>query len=171
MTDGGVTGSYHPRDYPAHLRATDDQRESIARVVQAAVADGRLTISEIDDRLASVYAAKTHGDLAAVSHDLLDWRVAPTPPAPLPAFYVVPGPADGPSSRKIAPAILLCFFVGVLGIHRFYAGKVGSGATMLMLSLTVVGLVVTGIWALVDLLTLAVGGFRDGDGRPMRHWT
>lgn len=172
MNDGEPAIPYHPKDHPAHLRATDEQREDIAQVIQAAVSDGRLSMSEVDARLAAVYAAKTHGDLVAVTQDLLDWRVAPPPPPPAPAgYYVIPGPPSGVSSRKITPAVLLCFFVGVFGVHRFYAGKFGSGVAMLVLTLTLFGVVITGIWALVDLITLAVGAFRDGDGRPIRDWT
>lgn len=170
MSDGGGI-PYHPKDHPAHLRATDEEREQVAQVVQAAVSDGRLSMTEVDSRLAEVYEAKTHGDLVAVTRDLLDWRVAPPPPMAPPAYYVVPAPAPGVSTRKITPAILLCFFVGVFGVHRFYAGKIGSGVAMLLFTVTFVGVIVSGIWALVDLITLAVGGFRDGEGRQIRDWT
>ncbi|MBQ3755018.1 MAG: TM2 domain-containing protein, partial [Clostridia bacterium] len=33
--------------------------------------------------------------------------------------------ATSPKSRLVAT--LLCFFLGGLGIHRFYVGKVGTG--------------------------------------------
>jgi len=36
------------------------------------------------------------------------------------------------SDRKRLPALLLCFFFGVLGIHRFYAGKIGTGVLWLL---------------------------------------
>ena len=32
---------------------------------------------------------------------------------------------SSPKSRLVA--FLLCFFLGELGIHRFYVGKVGTG--------------------------------------------
>lgn len=34
-------------------------------------------------------------------------------------------PAQSPKSKTVAG--LLCFFLGYLGIHRFYAGKIGTG--------------------------------------------
>lgn len=70
------------------------------------------------------------------------------------ALPVAPPPAATPappvSDRNKYVAALLAFFLGTLGIHRFYTGRTGSGIVMLVLTLTVVGLLVTGLWALVD---------------------
>jgi hypothetical protein len=56
---------------PRELRASDDDRERIAQVLQAAHADGRLTMEEFEERLGTVYSARTLGELAAVTTDLL----------------------------------------------------------------------------------------------------
>ena len=53
--------------------------------------------------------------------------------------------------KGFVPAILLCFFLGALGAHRFYVGKIGTGILML---LTLGGL---GIWALIDFVNIASG--------------
>lgn len=66
------------------------------------------------------------------------------------------------SDKGFVPAILLCFFFGVLGVHRFYVGKVGTGILQL---LTLGGL---GIWALVDFILIIVGSFTDKQGRPIK---
>ena len=43
------------------------------------------------------------------------------------------GAATGAISEKgFVPMILLCFFLGGLGVHRFYAGKIGTGILMLV---------------------------------------
>jgi TM2 domain-containing membrane protein YozV len=56
------------------------------------------------------------------------------------------------NDRNKIVAALLAFFLGPLGIHRFYLGRTGSGIVMLVLTCTIVGLIVTGIWAFVDFI-------------------
>ena len=63
-----------------------------------------------------------------------------------------PGRAPAANDRNKYVAAILAFFFGVLGIHRFYLGRNGSGVLMLVLSATIVGLLVTGIWAIVDTI-------------------
>ncbi|MDR3187759.1 MAG: TM2 domain-containing protein [Prevotellaceae bacterium] len=60
------------------------------------------------------------------------------------------------NKRSAAMAAVCCFFLGFLGLHRFYINQKRSGAVMLILSLVAVGLPVTIIWSMVDL-------FRIGD--------
>jgi TM2 domain-containing membrane protein YozV len=54
--------------------------------------------------------------------------------------------------------LLLCFFLGVFGIHRFYTGHTAIGVVQL---LTLGG---CGIWALVDFIMIIVGSFKDSKG-------
>ena len=68
----------------------------------------------------------------------------------------------GISEKGFVPMILLCFFLGGLGVHRFYAGKMGTGILML---LTFGGF---GIWTIVDFITIVIGNFTDADGRPIK---
>jgi TM2 domain-containing membrane protein YozV len=69
------------------------------------------------------------------------------------------------SSKSRLAALLLCVVLGFLGVHRFYVGKVGTGILQL---LTLGGL---GIWTLIDFILIAVGSFRDKEGRRVFHWT
>ena len=75
------------------------------------------------------------------------------------------------SQRTILPAFLLSFLGGLLGLHRFYVGKVGTGILMALLSITFFGLIVSGLWNLIDLVMIVSGKFTDADGRLIRNWT
>jgi TM2 domain-containing membrane protein YozV len=68
------------------------------------------------------------------------------------------------SDRSRLVALLLCFFLGYLGVHRFYAGKIGTGVLML------ITLGLFGVWTLIDFILIAVGVFRDADGRVVANW-
>ena len=67
-----------------------------------------------------------------------------------------------PKSRLVA--LLLCFFLGTLGIHRFYVGKIGTGILML------ITLGVFGIWTFIDLIIIIVGAFKDKQGLRVFRW-
>jgi hypothetical protein len=61
-----------PENRPAvpAVRASDADRERVAAALRAAFADGRLTMPELDERLAAAYAAQTDADLVTVTQDL-----------------------------------------------------------------------------------------------------
>jgi hypothetical protein len=58
------------------VRASDAEREHVARILGEHGAAGRLTPEELDERLDAAYAARTHGELDRLLEDL------PGPPAP-----------------------------------------------------------------------------------------
>jgi hypothetical protein len=64
------------------MRASDGDRETVAERLRDAHAEGRLDMGEFEQRLDATYAAKTLGELAAVTRDL---PVAAGPTAPVPA--------------------------------------------------------------------------------------
>lgn len=73
---------------PQQMRASDADRDKYAAVLREAYAEGRLDATEYEERLASVYTARTYGELAPVLRDL------PVPPGAVPgAPHLHPGAA------------------------------------------------------------------------------
>ena len=89
-----------------------------------------------------------------------------TVPAPAPA---APAPAPEGSERDKLIAALLAFLLGPLGIHRFYLGRIGSGIAMLLLSCTVIGLLATVPWALIDMIRYLVMSHAEFEQRYARR--
>lgn len=73
-------------------------------------------------------------------------------------------PQPDVSKRSRGVALLLAFFGGFFGLHRFYVEKPRSAIAML---LTFGGL---GVWYLYDLVLIAAGEFRDNEDLPLRQW-
>lgn len=71
----------------SELRASDADRSAVAQRLQVAVDEGRLTITDYDERLQQTYAARTYGELERVTADL---------PAPTAAVPVVRAGAARP---------------------------------------------------------------------------
>ncbi|MDZ4672819.1 MAG: NINE protein [Gemmatimonadota bacterium] len=68
------------------------------------------------------------------------------------------------SDKSRGIALMLAVVLGMFGAHRFYVGKTGTGILQIC---TLGGL---GIWYLVDVVTIASGGFRDKQGRRVVRW-
>ena len=67
------------------------------------------------------------------------------------------------SEKNWVVTLLLCVFLGSLGAHRFFVGKVGTGILMLV---TCGGL---GIWCLIDLIIIIMGNFKDKEGNLIQY--
>ena len=89
-------------------------------------------------------------------------------------------------SQDISPksrlaTVLLAFFFGTLGVHRFYIGKVGTAIAILVLwligfvgiyfdLLAAIPLTMVGLWVTVDFFVALFGGMQDSQGRPIKRW-
>ena len=68
------------------------------------------------------------------------------------------------SPKSRLAVTLLAWFLGQLGIHRFYLEKYGTAILMLF---TLGGL---GIWALIDFIIAVTGNMKDKDGKLITTW-
>lgn len=68
-------------------------------------------------------------------------------------------PKPGGSNKNQWVALILCFFFGGIGVHRFYLGYTWQGIVQL---LTGGG---CGIWALIDFIRIITGDLQPKDGR------
>lgn len=66
------------------------------------------------------------------------------------------------SAKSKGTAAVLCFFLGALGIHRFYVGKVGTGILWLLTGSLL------GFGWIVDFIMILCGSFTDKDGAVIK---
>jgi TM2 domain-containing membrane protein YozV len=104
------------------------------------------------------------------THETRALSIFPVPGMPIPA-RTTPAPAPEPRSddRNRLVAAVIAFFIGWLGIHRFYLGRTGSGVVMLILSCTIIGLIITGPWAFIDMIRYLIMSDREFAERYARR--
>lgn len=73
----------------------------------------------------------------------------------------LPSQENYKSKKSKAVALILCLFFGMVGAHRFYAGKVGTGLLWLCTGS------MCGIGWLYDIIKILTGTFKDGNGLPL----
>ena len=85
------------------------------------------------------------------------------------------------SPKSRLAAALLAWFLGTLGLHRFYIGKVGTGLLILILGILgwattwvfgfgFIFMVLVGIWVFIDFIVILVGSMKDSEGRQILNW-
>ena len=80
--DGGPAEPERPAVRPEDMRAGDADREKVLERLHQAHVEGRLDVEEFDQRITATLAARTYGELAALTEDLPE----PAPAAPLAAL-------------------------------------------------------------------------------------
>ena len=100
-------------------------------------------------------------------------------PKPVPTAEVT----ELPTNKRILPAFILAFLLGVFGVHAFYAGQIFQGVIYLLMwfgfvLLSSVGspyggilLLCVAVFALSDLIRIVVGAYKDGKGSKITQWT
>ena len=99
------------------LRAADEDRQKVAEFLHAALNEGRLTLTEYDDRVRTAYAARTYADLDALLNDLPPVRsgqvAVPEQQRPAPK----PPPDDKIRRLPLALMILWTVWGGVVAVN------------------------------------------------------
>jgi TM2 domain-containing membrane protein YozV len=90
------------------------------------------------------------------THESRALSIFPVPGTSPPPVVAPARPAPDIGDRNKYIAALIAFLLGPLGVHRFYLGRTGSGIAMLLLTCTIVGLIVSGPWALIDMIRYLV---------------
>ncbi len=72
-----------------------------------------------------------------------------------------PQPATTPQGKSWMTTLLLAILLGGLGVDRFYTGHIGLGVLKLI---TFGG---CGIWAIIDIILIAMGKRTDANGNPL----
>ena len=67
------------------------------------------------------------------------------------------------NQNKWLITLVLCWLVGVFGVHRFYTGHTMIGILQLI---TFGG---CGIWTIIDLIIILMGNYKDADGNPIKN--
>ncbi len=98
-------GGYQVRTNSA-MRAASADRERAVDVLKAGFAEGRLTQDEYNDRMGRAYAARTYGELMALTADL--------PAGAMPAAWPMPVYQPPVTTNSLARASL------VLGVAEFF---------------------------------------------------
>ena len=69
--------------------------------------------------------------------------------------------SDSQSQNQWIVVLLLAFFLGIIGAHRFYVGKNGTAVLMIF---TLGGF---GLWLLYDLIVIITGNFKTKEGNKI----
>lgn len=125
----------------ASSRASDADREDVAEQLREAVEDGRLALDELDERLASTFAAKTQQELATVTEDLPAGTGAAAASSPL--SLVTKSGSAGKSGHWTVPSkiiaqctsgtIKLDFTQAVCPLREVTIEAVASSGTVLLI--------------------------------------
>jgi hypothetical protein len=156
---------------PDFLRIGNSERDEALKVLGDHFAEGRLPVSEYDERVSKAVQAETRADLKPLFDDL---------PPPHPAFMASlaphhylppPGPSSSPvqvnryelvisGERPKVVAGLLQFFLP-FGIGRYYLGDNRTATAQLLLALIGIGV----IWCMIDGIILLVNGTKEIQNR------
>ena len=154
----------------SRLRASHADREQVVEVLKAAFVEGRLAQDELDARVGQAFAARTYGELAAITADL--------PAGALPAVFPVPMYQPPVTTNSLARASLVLgvaefFTMGLTAIPAIICGhmakremrQTGQRGDGLATSGLVLGYMAVIFWGILIVLSI-VGAVISATGTP-----
>ena len=152
------------------MRAASADRERAVDVLKAGFAEGRLSQEEYNDRMGRAYAARTYGELTALTADL--------PAGPVPTVWPVPVYQPPVTTNSLARASLVLgvaefFTMGLTAIPAIICGhmakremrQTGQRGDGLAISGLVLGYMAVIFWGLIIALSI-VSAVVNGGGGP-----
>jgi hypothetical protein len=127
----------------SNLRASDADREQVAERLRQATAEGRLLAEELDQRLGTLFRARTYGELDALVADLPSGAPARARSRPLARIRHVPTPA----LVVLVPMALAIAIAAIVIVATVFA-----------------------FWALMVTIAWLACGHRRAYYPPMRHY-
>ncbi len=124
-----------------------DKAEKVSTLITDANADGTVSFKELKAIVTEMKGSKLSG-AEKIALKLNKKKIAKN----------LTSAKFGSEGKSQLTATLLCFFLGALGIHRFYLGYTWQGIVQL---LTLGGL---GIWALIDFIRILTGSLQPKNG-------
>ena len=91
---------------PSDLRASDAERERTADTLRTAATEGRLTFEELDERLSSVYAARTRSELELLITDVSLGSIADEHMRAPTSSTVPPAVREGPGGTRFIVTVM-----------------------------------------------------------------
>lgn len=143
------------------MRAGDSDRQAVADKLKQAHDEGRLDLSEYDERLQKTYAAKTYGDLNGLLDDIPGSVLSPRPQV---SSEAAPQPAAPPQVSSRAGKLVRTSLGGfggifVIGTIIWLATSLGTGHLQYFWP----------VWLLIPMFFGVIEHFGGGDRRRRDH--
>jgi hypothetical protein len=166
-------GGYQVRMNPA-MRAASADRERAVDVLKAGFTEGRLTQDEYNERMGRAYAAKTYGELAALTADLPAGAVPAVWPM---AVYQPPVTTNSLARASLVLGVAEFFTMGLTAVPAIICGHMakremrqtgqrGDGLATSGLVLGYMAVIFWGILIALSIVTAVISASGGGFGGP-----
>jgi hypothetical protein len=133
---------------PKKAATTPEKVTAVTNAINAAKADGKITNAELNN-IASIAKGEKLSLKDRIALKIFGKKIG---------TKLLAATSDDEGGKSQLIALILCWVVGGLGIHRFYLGYTWQGIVQL---LTLGG---CGVWTLIDFVRIITGSLQPKDG-------